>query len=399
MNNVLIVDDDSSFLLSLSDGLRAYSDDFSLATYENGQKAIEYLSANPVALVVTDLKMPVIDGFELLAHIGKHYPQLPVIVMTAFGTPSIEESIHDLGAMQYIEKPLDFKHLAKMINEGLASSSSGHISNMNLVSFLQLIEMEKKTCTLSIKEGGKRGVLYFKHGVMFDAETSDQSGVEAAYVIVCWKNAEIEISSKCRIKESRIESSLQHIIMDAAVRFDELSKNNEERRSAENAIELEVVDEFAELFYSFEDVNHDHKSNSKKGINIMSIQDKLKEFASIDGFLGAGVFTPAGETIGLYAGDSKVNLESIGILANNVLMNAQKASIEMGTGRGQLVHVEAEHAHIIVCCLNEGTDPLKSQPGKAHIHLVLILGPDASLGLAKMRISAIVLSLADDCRV
>lgn len=169
MNKVLIVDDDASFLLSLSDGLRAYANDFGFATAENGAKAIEYLFANPVDLVVTDLKMPVLDGFELLAHIGSHHPQIPLIVMTAFGTPQIVERIDDLGAMLYIEKPLDFKALANKIIESLAASSRGYLSNMNLVSFLQLIETDRKTCTLAIKENNKRGTLYFNKGILLDA--------------------------------------------------------------------------------------------------------------------------------------------------------------------------------------------------------------------------------------
>ena len=93
------------------------------------------------------------------------------------------------------------------------------------------------------------------------------------------------------------------------------------------------------------------------------------------------------------------HLKEVGVLANNVLLNAQKASIEMGTGRGQQVHVEAERAHILARCLNEGTDPLKSQPGKAHIHMVLVLKSDASIGLAKLRMSSVIEKLAEDFRI
>ncbi len=132
----------------------------------------------------------------------------------------------------------------------------------------------------------------------------------------------------------------------------------------------------------------------------MAIQDKLKELAAIDGFGGAGLFTPTGEALAIHDGTgNKATLKTVGVLANNVLMNAQKASLEMGTGRGQLVHVEAEHAHIIVRCLNEGTDPLKSQPGKAHVHLVLFLTSDASIGLAKMKINSVIQSMAEECRM
>ena len=93
------------------------------------------------------------------------------------------------------------------------------------------------------------------------------------------------------------------------------------------------------------------------------------------------------------------HLKEVGVLANNVLLNAQKASIEMGTGRGQQVHVEAEKAHVLCRCLNEGTDPIKSQPGKAHIHMVVVLKSDASIGLAKMRMNSVIQRLAEDFRM
>jgi len=131
----------------------------------------------------------------------------------------------------------------------------------------------------------------------------------------------------------------------------------------------------------------------------MGAKEKLQEFTSLEGFEGVGIFTPSGEMLAVLEGNGKANLKEIGVLANNVLMNAQKASIEMGTGRGQLVHVEAEKAHFIVRCLNEGTDPLKSQPGKAHMHLVLILSSDAGIGMAKMKVNKIIANLAEDFRV
>jgi predicted regulator of Ras-like GTPase activity (Roadblock/LC7/MglB family) len=81
-------------------------------------------------------------------------------------------------------------------------------------------------------------------------------------------------------------------------------------------------------------------------------------------------------------------------LANNTLINAQKASVEMGAGRADQVHVEGESSHIIVRCKNEGSDRVKPEPGKAHIHLVLVMGLDALIGMAKMRLHAAAEELA-----
>lgn len=130
----------------------------------------------------------------------------------------------------------------------------------------------------------------------------------------------------------------------------------------------------------------------------MGVQEKLQPLQQLDGYLASGVFTPAGEALAAHSA-GKFNIKDIGVLANNVLVNSQKASLEMGMGVGPLVHVEAERAHILVRCLNEGTDPLKAQPGKAHIHGVLILSAEHSIGLAKMKLNQVLQSISDDVRM
>lgn len=395
MKNVLIVDDEKNFLLSLSDGLSAYASDFNVLTAGNGKEAVEVLESNKVDLVVTDLKMPRMDGFELLMHINMEHPTIPVIVMTAFGTPEIEDRTENLGAVQYLEKPLDFTELADKIFDGLAAGSKGYIQGISLSSFLQLVEMEKKTCTLTIRSGDEKGLLFFLKGVLIDAETGKLKDKEAAYEIVCWENAEIEINHMCKRRKNRINTSLNHILMESFRLKDEALRDNAERRTDKGTGKVAEEGEPADI-----DKTREIEKTIQKEVNIMAVQDRLKEFAAIEGFAGVAIFTPTGEALAmLEGGGSKASLKEVGILANNVLLNAQKASLDMGAGRGQLVHIEAEKAHIVVRCLNEGTDPLKSQPGKAHIHLVLVLTSDSSIGLAKLKVNAIAEGVAAEFRL
>ncbi len=130
----------------------------------------------------------------------------------------------------------------------------------------------------------------------------------------------------------------------------------------------------------------------------MVAEDKLQEFTRIEGFSAVGVFNPQGESLAVVT-SGKSKLKEIGALANNVLMNAQKATRDMGLGRGSMIHIEAENAHVLVRCLNEGSDALKSERGKAHIHLVLVLNSDAGIGLAKMLVGVIIHSVAEDFRM
>ena len=89
MKKVLIVDDEKSFLLSLEDGLKKHSDKFQISTAENGQEAVSILKTMPIDLLVTDLNMPIMDGFELLAWVSREKRDIPIIVMTALWTSEV----------------------------------------------------------------------------------------------------------------------------------------------------------------------------------------------------------------------------------------------------------------------------------------------------------------------
>jgi CheY-like chemotaxis protein len=120
VKEVLIVDDEEPFLLSIADGLSIYKKYFNLLTATNGAEAIKILkSSSLIDLVVTDLSMPKMDGFELLAYMNRNYAKIPVILMTAFGTPKIEEIVHNMGVFRYLEKPLDINILAENISDAL----------------------------------------------------------------------------------------------------------------------------------------------------------------------------------------------------------------------------------------------------------------------------------------
>ncbi|MEI7893906.1 MAG: hypothetical protein WCI05_12505 [Myxococcales bacterium] len=227
------------------------------------------------------------------------------------------------------------------------------------------------------------------------AMTGDLKGDVAALQIVCWEDAQIEIHPKRLNVHRTIRLSLPGILMEAFRRKDEhwrggvsepVTASMPRLQSRPPPMLEQPLEQPPPLLGTKENDNMGTKE-----------KEKLQELANLEGFSGAGVFTPAGEELALLPG-SVANIKEVGVLANNVLMNAQKAAIEMGAGRGQVVHIEGDRAHILVRCLNEGTDPLKSQPGRAHLHVVLVLKPDASIGMAKMRLGQVVEKLAEDFR-
>jgi YesN/AraC family two-component response regulator len=119
VGEVLIVDDEEPFVLSLADGLSSYKKYFNVRTAPNGAEAVKILKLSPIDLVITDLSMPKMDGFELLAYMSRNYPKIPVILMTAYGTRKIEEIVGNMGIFRYLEKPLDVDTVADNIIDAL----------------------------------------------------------------------------------------------------------------------------------------------------------------------------------------------------------------------------------------------------------------------------------------
>jgi two-component system, NtrC family, response regulator HydG len=113
--SVLIVDDDANFGNTLSKilGKKGYA----ITTAENGQRAIELVRERPFDVILMDVKMPVMNGFEAYKNIKKIRPSAVVIFMTAF---SIEDLVKDAikdGAYAMIRKPLDIDSLVNMIEK------------------------------------------------------------------------------------------------------------------------------------------------------------------------------------------------------------------------------------------------------------------------------------------
>lgn len=215
MKKILIVDDEKPFLTSLRDGLREHADSFELFTAEHGAQAVALLQNQAIDLLVTDLKMPVMDGFELLGYMSRNHPDVPIIVMTAFGTQEIEQRLKKAGNYHYLEKPLDLDNLATAIYQALGDTSHSYIRGINLATFLQLVHLEDKTCTLTITSKSGRGVLHIQKGELFAAETETTSGAQAVFEIVCWEDPEIDMQPICRQRERQIDASIESILLEA----------------------------------------------------------------------------------------------------------------------------------------------------------------------------------------
>jgi len=111
-NSIALVDDDKNILQSLSVALEA--EGFAVRTYNDGAEALKAMSAQPVDLAILDIKMPRMDGMELLANLRKQ-SAMPVIFLTSKDDEVDEVLGLRMGADDYIKKPFSQRLLVERI--------------------------------------------------------------------------------------------------------------------------------------------------------------------------------------------------------------------------------------------------------------------------------------------
>ncbi|KQC12482.1 MAG: hypothetical protein APR63_10955 [Desulfuromonas sp. SDB] len=234
MKNILIVDDDHLLIKSLLKFLNKHIPDkkFYIHTAENGCKAIEILNSQKIDLIITDLVMPKLNGFKLIAYVIGQYPTIPVVVMTAFGNRQTGQRIRKLGILNYIEKPIDFRKIYQLITNQKIYGEPQTNYPEKISSLMQIISMENMTSTLRISTKDKIGNIYFRNGDLIHASVKskihpehplelldwinkeNQNSLNSALDIVSWEDVKIDLMDTCNQEERTIEMPLEYIILE-----------------------------------------------------------------------------------------------------------------------------------------------------------------------------------------
>lgn len=115
---ILLVDDEKEFVHTLSERLRMRQ--FTSEIVYNGQEALDFTDAEDTQVMVLDLKMPGIDGVEVLKRIKQTKPEIEVIILTGHGTEADKKTCLDLGAFAYLQKPADIDLLTETMKKAHA---------------------------------------------------------------------------------------------------------------------------------------------------------------------------------------------------------------------------------------------------------------------------------------
>jgi len=218
LRKVLVVDDDRILLNVIKKQFKKHEDYFDLLLASDGLEAVEVLKEHSISLVVTDIQMPNMDGFALIAHLSDIYPDIPVIILTGYPAPGWKKAVLIKKALQYLEKPFVVDELIETIKGSLEKELDGGIlHSISLEMFVQLVEMDVRTCTIRVlnKQADKKGVLFFKDGELMDARIGERHGMPVAMEILSWNKPTMFIQDSCIVEENKIKRDLQAILMEA----------------------------------------------------------------------------------------------------------------------------------------------------------------------------------------
>ena len=212
---VLLVEDEPATMRFYQTGLKGLQGWQCLAA-ENGLVALDILRQHKVDVLVTDLNMPIMDGYRLIAAVHGLYPLLQVIVLTSLPEGEPQDRAKHLGALRVISKPVRLSLLMEEIKFQGGREAPGQVKGLGLSSLLQLMVWEAKTCTITVRSQDHIGHLYVNQGQLIHAINEKEEGLLAAFQILSWETPEVEFVDICQV-EASIDLPTQEVLMQLAM--------------------------------------------------------------------------------------------------------------------------------------------------------------------------------------
>jgi DNA-binding response OmpR family regulator len=250
---LLLVDGDPRSVRVLEVSLKNAG--FNVTTASDGADALAKLEYAAPDLILTDTRLPGIDGYEMVRKL-KAQPEhaaIPIVFLTS--QKSIEDKIRglELGVEDYLIKPIFVRELitrvhmllARRTQERIATGPAsrtrfaGSLEDMGVVDLLQTIEVSRKSGVARINQGKRHATVLFRDGKLVDAEIGKLRGEEAIYRALLWTTGTFEVEFKHVDNPDVIPTSTQGLLMEGMRRVDEWGRLSEQLPSLDVVFDIE----------------------------------------------------------------------------------------------------------------------------------------------------------------
>ncbi|MEW6110555.1 MAG: response regulator [Thermodesulfobacteriota bacterium] len=226
--SILLVDDDDDVIWGLG---RCFTRaGFPVVTCGDGAEAIALLESRSFDIVVTDILMPQLDGLALTAWVRAHRPRIRVVVITAFGGPSIRNLSVSKGAILYLEKPVDPDFLIDMISSAQPGTDfSGNIDQIDILDYVQLLILTGRQVVVEVtSKEGALGLLFFDNGHIRHAVCGEVEGEEAVYRCLNFEGGSFLNLPWREPERATVSKPSEFLLLEAARKRDEMRKRAHE---------------------------------------------------------------------------------------------------------------------------------------------------------------------------
>ena len=226
-HKVLLLDDDVDLLDMYRQLLTQLPSQPEIYTATSGPRAMAMLEAEPFRLLICDLRMPKMDGLQVLSIVRRKHPELRTVALTSVADEQFRSRAYALGVDLFWYKPATEQEI-KMFLECLESllgreSDDGFrgVQSKSLVDIIQLECISQSSSTLRITNGGHTGKIWIQDGEVIDAEAGEQVGEPAFQRILSWRAGGFESLPAEPTRERTILKSYNALLLETAQAIDE----------------------------------------------------------------------------------------------------------------------------------------------------------------------------------
>ena len=230
MKNILVVDSDPVTLHTFVGLLKSQSSFLRIFSAAKIRTALETLADQEIHILITGMHISEMDAFDLLATMSDNYPETRGIVMTNHASAMFRTKVKQMDSVIHFDQALDLSMLTKRIFTELQIDYGGQVRGISLSSFLQMIELEGRSCALHVTAKGKVGTIFFINGKPVAAKMGLLEGKSAALHILTWENVLIDIDYAPREINKEFDTPLMNLILESGRIVDEKQNQRPNQR-------------------------------------------------------------------------------------------------------------------------------------------------------------------------
>jgi CheY-like chemotaxis protein/predicted regulator of Ras-like GTPase activity (Roadblock/LC7/MglB family) len=226
-HKILLLDDDPDLLVMYKEILTQMPSRPEVETAQSGPRAMAMLESEPFRLLICDLKMPKMDGLQVLSIVRRKYPQLRTVALTSVPDEQFRSRAYALGVDLFWHKPtneqeikLFLECLESLLGRDVETGFRG-VQSKSLVDIIQLECISQSSSVLRITNGPLSGRIWIQDGELIDAEAADLRAETAFQKILSWKAGSFETLPAEPSRPRTIFKSYNGLLLETAQAIDE----------------------------------------------------------------------------------------------------------------------------------------------------------------------------------